>query len=164
MWLGVKVRAVSAEYKANQKPAQVLELTETPVTTTRIIFMSVPISQPAGAQSDQSISLILRPQQLEIVLRDVFPFNRETLRLPPDIARICVSRAEWKLLAWRMTSYQLQSKGHQMVFSEIQRVSRLEVAMIYATLMQALFQGFPQVATHLNACALRSPGPDAGPG
>ena len=46
-----------------------------------------------------------------------------------------------------MTSYHLQGKGHQMVFSEIQRVSRLEVAMMYASFLQAWLQGFQLVAT-----------------
>lgn len=111
--------------------------------------MSVRISQAASAQSDQSAGLILRHQQHEVFLRDVFPFDRKTLCEFPDVVRICVLRAAWKLSAWRMTSCHLQGKGHQIpvAFREIQYVSRLEVAMIYATSLQAWFEGFPQLAT-----------------
>ena len=109
--------------------------------------MSVGMPQAADAPNDHSVSLILGPQQLGVVLRDSIAFDRETVRQSPDVVRICVSRAKRKLSAWRMTYYHLQGEGHQRAFSEIQRVRCLGVAMMYASSLQAWFQGFQQVAT-----------------
>ena len=87
----------------------------------------------------------------------------ETVRQSPDIVRICVSRAELKLSGWSMTSYHSSGNGHRMAFSEVQVVSRLEVANHVRHLSAAMLSRFCPVRYHLPVCALISPGLDASP-
>ena len=77
----------------------------------------------------------------------IFPFDRGTIWHSPEVVPLTGRMGACGLEDDVVLKNHLRSKGRQMAFGEIVCVSRLEIAMIYTTYMQAWLRGFSPVAT-----------------
>lgn len=107
--------------------------------TNYIVNFASALPQALCAQNDRPTSLLLVPQQLQLFVPNIFPFGRGTIRqssavrILPLTGRVEVCRLEDDVLL----RYHLGSKSRQMALSQLPCVSRLQVAIIYATSLQA---------------------------